>query len=494
MHPHTPAKVETTAGDGTTTKTKATSHPVLLGCGLNWATFSASHPFEVKGLTSMLVRDGSDDEEVPEERDALVQVQLPVASVVTSGSTLERVFTESIVRASARAKVARKAQHIATLWCLHPSSEYVVTLSWSMEGSESGSTATAVLKVQTEGWRAPLDLRAVSLHVVDRGSLVFHPEFTRCILAQGAEKFMFYVPPNPLEATTALPFMRGLWYNGLFSLPESLRIGPQHVVMFFVLPNGDTRYTLDLAPESPAVPAASSTHQQGSRALWSATSRDATASLYPWRHQSKVRRVIRSGAYVVAVGDDTASVVASLQRAYSYHGQNKRSTWLNDIFIHLMGQCSSRDTLSSTGTAASPAEEADKANNVRLLCIELVEKATGEVVAGCCGIAVGCAYHDYTMYTLRHCKDGLGTFLTKLIGEALQRCGYTLWYWGFCVEYMRHFEQHFGAVDMPRDVFYRRWSAARDAVPECNIDAYLRSHKGMVPYYEANSPLAKSKP
>ncbi|CAJ1991050.1 hypothetical protein conserved [Leishmania donovani] len=493
MHPHTAAKVETTASDGAT-MTQTTSHPVLLGCGLNWASFVASHPFEVKELTSVLVGKGSDDDGAPEERDALVQAQLPVASVVTSGATLERVFTESMVCASSMAEVARKVQHIATLWCLHPSSEYVATLCWPMRGSESASTTTAVLKVRTEGWRAPLDLRAVSLHVVDRGSFVFHPEFTRCILAQGAEKFMFYVPPNPLEPTTALPFMRGLWYNGLFSLPESLRIGPQHVAMFFVLPNGDTRYTLDLAPESPAAPAASSTHQQDSGALGSATRRDATASLYPWRRQSKVRRVIRSGAYVVVVRDDTAGVVASLQRACSYHGQNKRSTWLNDIFINLMGQCSRRDISSSADTAASQAAEADRAKYVRLLCIELVEKATGEVMAGCCGMTVGCAYHDYTMYTLRQSKDGLGTFLTKLIGEALQRCGYTLWYWGFCVEYMRHFERHFGAVDMPRDVFYRRWSAARDAVPECDIDAYLRSHKGMVPYYEGTSALVKSKP
>ncbi|GET90864.1 hypothetical protein, conserved [Leishmania tarentolae] len=491
MHPQTSSNSGTTASDRDTTM-KTALHPVLLGCGLNWAAFVASHPFEVKDLTSVLVGDESDNAEVPGERNALVQAQLPVVSVKISCVTLERVFTESMACVSSRTEVARKVQYIATLWCLHPSSEYLATLRWPMEGSESVSTTTAVLKVQTEGWRAPLDLRAVSLHVVDRGSLVFHPEFTRCILAQGTAKFMFYVPPNPLEATTALPFMRGLWYNGLFSLPESVRIGPQHVVMFFLLPNGDTRYTLDLAPESPAVSVSSSTHHQGSRALESAVSSDAEVSVYPWRRQRKVRRVIRCGAYAVVVRDDTAGIMASLQRAYTYHGRSKKSTWLNDIFIHLMGQCISGDTPPSTDTSASQAACVDTTTNVRLLCIELVEKATGEVMAGCCGMAVGCAYHDYTMYTLRQCKDGLGTFLTKLIGEALQRCGYTLWYWGFCVEYMRQFERHFGAVEMPRDIFYRRWGAARDAVPVCNIDTYLRSHKGMVPYYEEASALTKS--
>ncbi|KAG5472850.1 hypothetical protein LSCM4_02175 [Leishmania orientalis] len=466
---------------------KATSPPAPLACGLNWVSFVATHPFEVRAFASVLVGD-----DVSEEHDALVPLQLPVASMATSHKALQRAFAEVMVYPSAKAEVSRDVQHVATVWCLHPSSVYEATLSWSAKRSESVSTTTAVLRVRTEGWRVPLDLRSVAQHVLDRGSLVFHPEFTRCIFAQGAGKFMFYVPPNPLEPTTALPFMQGMWYHGLFSLPESVRIGPQSVATFFLLPNGNTRYTLDLAPESPAAPAASSTHQHDAGAAEPATSRGASAPLYPWRRQSKVRRVIRSGAYAVVARSDTAGVMASLQRARSYHRESKGSTWISDAFICLMGQCSSRSTSSSTDAAASQAAETEKPHNVRLLCIELVEKATGEVVAGCCGMAVGRAYHDYTMYTLRQSKDGFGTFLTKLIGEALQRCGYQLWYWGFCVEYMQQYERHCGAVDMPRDVFYRRWGAARDAEPECTIDAYLRSHRGMVPHYEGASGVSNS--
>ncbi|CAM40403.1 conserved hypothetical protein [Leishmania braziliensis MHOM/BR/75/M2904] len=488
MLPRTPAGV---ANDGIAPP-NTTLIPVLLGCGLNWASFVASHPFEVKGLTSALVAGGGGDRKGTGEQNALVLAQLPVASVVTSRAVLERTFTKSMVHPLASPDVMRRVEHIATVWCLHPSSVYTATLSWSTEGSESVSTTTVELKVQTEDWCAPLDLRAVVLHVLDHGSLLFHPEFTRCILAQGAERFMFYLPPNPLEATTALPFMLEMWYNGLFSLPESLRLGPQHTAMFFLLANGNTRYTLDLAPESPTAPVTSSTHQHDTGTSEPATHREATVPLYPWRCQSKVRRVIRSGAYAVVVHDNPAGVMECLQRAYSYHGHNKRSTWLNDVFISLMGQCSTRSMASSTDAAASQAAESDKPHSVRLLCIELVEKATGEVMAGCCGIAVGRAYHDYTMYTLRRSKESLGTFLTKLIGEALQQCGYTLWYWGFCVEYMQQYERHFGAVEMPRDVFYRRWVAARDAVPELTIATYLQSHRGMVPYYEKTSTLAHS--
>ncbi|KAG5472476.1 hypothetical protein LSCM1_03875 [Leishmania martiniquensis] len=468
--------------------TKTTTPPTLLGCGLNWVSFVAAHPFEVKRLTS--VRAGDDGEESG-EHDALVPAQLPVASTATSRVALERIFGEVMVCPCAKAGVVREVQHIATVWCLHPSSVYAATLSWPTDGGDSASTETAKLRVQTEAWHLPLNLCSVSPHVLDRGSLVFHPEFARCILAQGVGEFMFYVPPDPLEPTTALPFIQEMWYHGLFSLPESLRIGPHSVFTFFVLPNGHTRYTLDLAPEPPAAPATASTSGHDGGASAPATCSDALTCLYPWRRQSKVRRIIRSGAYAVVVQSDTAGVTASLQRASSYHRQRTGSTWLSDAFIYLMGQCSGTSTSLSTDTAASEAAQNDKPHNVRLLCIELVEKATGEVLAGCCGISVGRAYHDYTMYTLRQSKDSVGTFLTKLIGEALQRCGYTLWYWGFRVEYMQQYERHLGAVDMPRDFFYRRWGAARDALPYCTLDAYLRSHKGMVSHYERVSTPPK---
>ncbi|KAG5498757.1 hypothetical protein JKF63_03045 [Porcisia hertigi] len=480
-----------TAGTRDAVPSGETSRPVLLECGLNWVSFVASHPFEVTGMTLVRVSDENEEDSVPKKCDVRVQSQLPVQSVMTSSVALTRVFTYSTVHPSARAEMTREVQHIGTVWCLHPSSIYMATLSSSAEENECTSTSTTVLKVQTRRWTSTLDLRAVALHVLDRGSLLFHPEFSRCILSQGSGHFMFYLPPNLLDPTTALPFIREMWYNGLFSLPELICVGGQHTAMFFVLPNGERRYTLDLAPELTTTPAASSTRQLDTQVLDTPASLEAPATLYSWRCHKKVRRIINSSAYAVVVRDDPSGVEESLQRAYSYHRQKKESTWLNDAFIRLMGQCSSLGLSSTTDAADSQATEAGKTHKVRLLCIELVEKATGEVMAGSCGMAVGRAYHDYTMYTLRRSREGLGTFLTKLIGEALQRCGYTLWYWGFCVEYMQEYERCLGAVDMPRDVFHRRWCAARDAVPEWTIDAYLRSHKGMVPYYERTSSSAK---
>ncbi|KAK7195419.1 hypothetical protein NESM_000469100 [Novymonas esmeraldas] len=459
MEESAPTKAATLEG-----RPVAPSAPCLLARGLNWATFASTSPFHIVELCPAPANDhrpGHPHDVKRTSPPTLAQAQLPVVSVAAGGNTLAWAAAAPTACIVAKADVVQRVRYVATVWCLQPSSQHVATLRWSTHDGAGGGTETARVTFCTGEWQVKLDLRAEALHIVDDGTLLLHPEFTRCITAQGTESFMLYVPPDIFDVASAAPFFKSLWYHGLFSLPEVLEAGQSRTAILFALPNGEDRYTLDLAPTPTE-----------------AVTQEPAPTTYAWRRQSKVRRVIRSGAYAVVVRDDAAGVMASLHRATAYHTERSAGTWLHDDFIRAMGLCCG-------GSASRSRAAGDPAHDVRLLTIELVERATGDVVAGCCGMAVGRAYHDYTMYTLKHTKDSFGTFLTKLIGEALQQCGYTLWYWGFCVEYMREFEPHFGATNMPREVFYRRWTAARDAAPVWKVESYLRSHKGMVPYYEA---------
>ncbi|KPI85975.1 hypothetical protein ABL78_4977 [Leptomonas seymouri] len=464
--------------------------------GLNWVSFVSTHPFAVSAASSTPSASVStpksasrprqsscEDAEVARKSAALVAAQLPRVAVSTSRCALQKALTSNnILHLPANGRITMEKCYTASLWCLHPSTVYTVALTSEspVTGHESYHSGVTEITFQTRDFNLPLDLREESPHIVEHGSLLFHPEFVQCITAQGASALLFYLPTDLLDAHTALPFAHAFWYHGLFTLPESVPISPTCTLLFFLLPNGDERYVLDLthhehdranvAPVEDRRPV----HQRpGSPSHGVAEAKDGAKEkvkgLYPWRGQSKVRRAIRSGLYTLVVRNDASGVMASLQRACDYHLSHSGSSWLNPAFIRFMGSCCDE----------MPAQETVGA---RLVCIELVNESSAEVVAGCCGMAIGSVYHDYTMYTLHRCKDSLGTFLTKLIGEALQQCGYSLWYWGFRIAYMADYEKHFGAVNMPRSIFYRRWCDARDVKPLCAVETYLRNNKGMVPY------------
>jgi hypothetical protein len=475
--------------------------------GLNWVSFVSAHPFEIVAVTagpSMSLpipspkatqTQKSNVEVVAQESATLVAAQLPRCAISTSRSALQRTFpAQDAFRLPLHAQLTTGTCYVASVWCLCFSTTYTATLRRAeplTEGENSAPRDTR-LTFRTSDFQLPLDLRDESLHVVERGSLLWHPEFVQCITAQGENKFLFYLPTNLLDAQTALPFMHTFWYHGLFTLPQSVRLSPKDTLLFFLLPNGDGRYVLDFTCSTlvqRTTETSCSNNDNGAETVslqedpgcvnapskTNAVNGGREYALFPWRGHSKVRRVIKSGSYTVAVRGDSSGVMASLQRAYDYHLSRGRSSWIDPVFIRLMGRCC--DAAPSTDTGGA-----------RLVSVELIDEAAGAVVAGCCGMAIGSVYHDYTMFTLRQCKDSLGTFLTKLLGEALQRCGYALWYWGFRVEYMADYEKHFGAVNLPRDVFYRRWCAARDVAPTCAVEAFLKDGRGMVPY-TSKTPL-----
>lgn len=490
-----------------TTITTSDYGPYRLFFGLNWASFVAPHPFEVSTVAaassaspsspnssaSRAPRTPEREKAVREESAMLLAAQMPRRSSRSTSAALQRAFlAREIQQLPTGACLPTGDCHVATLWCLHPSTLYTATLTALKKvDGEAVQCATPLattrqVKFATVDFHAPLDLRDEAPHVLEHGALLFHPEFVQCIVAQGASRLLFYLPPNLLDARTALPFMHAMWYHGLFTLPESVSLSPRDTLLFFLLPNGAERYVLDLTKTPLCEEAAAKRSEEASPAPLVAGAQckaegnegESDRLMFPWRRQSKVRRVINSGAFTVVVRDDAAGVMASLQRAYDYHVVRHESSWLDPTFIRLMGSC-----CGSGSTSLS--SHSHFHGDTRLVCVELVDEAAKEVVAGCCGMAMGRAYHDYTMFTLRQSKDSLGTFLTKLLGEALQACGYTIWYWGFRVDYMADYERHFGAVNMPRREFYDRWCAARDAAPQCAVKTFLREGKGMVPHTAA---------
>lgn len=506
-------------------KAKAVAHnsgAYVVYYGLNWVSVVAPYPFRVTAAsvtssdsaatsTARAPTRRHQQEEADGDREesaeALVAAQLPRAAIATSATVLKKALPAcETLQAPPHAPLPAQKCFVASLWCLHPSTTYTVALvaetsanreavaAASATSSSSSSSSATQLTVRTPDFNLPLDLHEEALHLVERGALLFHPEFVNCITAQGSSRLLFYLPSNLLDARTALPFMHAFWYHGLFTLPESVPLSWTNALLFFMLPNGAERFVLDLVP---AQNAENNTERKLMAASAAGLNEEAGATvqhdcgletvsksglLYPWRGHSRVRRVIRSGMYTVIVRDDVAGVQASLRRAYDYHMEHNESTWLSPVFIRLMGSCCSSDRGEKANNGSPSSPQQNGAFGVRLVCVELVDEAAAEVVAGCCGMAIGSVYHDYTMYTLRQCKDSLGSFLTKLLGEALQRCGYTLWYWGFRLGYMADYEKHFGAVNMPRAEFYHRWCAARDVEPACAVEDFLRASRGMVPH------------
>ena len=70
------------------------------------------------------------------------------------------------------------------------------------------------------------------------------------------------------------------------------------------------------------------------------------------------------------------------------------------------------------------------------------------------GFAVGCVFHDLTAGTPLWGKEGAGTVLIRAVGLTLANAGFTLWYWGIEVPYMRAYDN---AVSLSRLAFFEKW-------------------------------------
>ena len=77
-----------------------------------------------------------------------------------------------------------------------------------------------------------------------------------------------------------------------------------------------------------------------------------------------------------------------------------------------------------------------------------------ELAALSVGFAVGCVFHDLTAGTPLWSQEGAGSILIRAVGLTLANAGFTLWYWGIEVPYMRAYDN---AVSLSRLAFLKKW-------------------------------------
>lgn len=95
-------------------------------------------------------------------------------------------------------------------------------------------------------------------------------------------------------------------------------------------------------------------------------------------------------------------------------------------------------------------------DGVCLYSFSLIEKLSGAVAAMTFGFGSGVVFEDYTMCTLAKDSRSCGSILNKLVGSILQQAGFSLWYWGYEMAYMRDYASY-GAVHLTRSDFYNIW-------------------------------------
>lgn len=308
------------------------------------------------------------------------------------------------------------------------------------------------------------------------------------------------------------------FYEGLFTLPIMEAEGgasSSNEPGMWILPNGGQRYCIDLerlnndvAAETVSSetnnrdPSANQTQQEEGAAGPSdhnhkngqsvASESGNLVDRNTWFRCKKLRRLVRrgpseQGLHMVV----NRNLEDSLRLAQKYHSRPKKKvtrdrdgserssddegggTWISSQMIQAFA------LMDAIGSAP-------EGHGVKLCAVELINQS-GDVLAGCLGFALGCVYHDYTMFTCTRSKHSYGAVLTRLLGCALQHAGYKLWYWGFKLGYMNEFDAHCGGVDLPRDEFYRRWNMFREELPLWSIDIFINSGRAALP---ATAPSA----
>ncbi|CAD2218011.1 hypothetical protein ADEAN_000549700 [Angomonas deanei] len=334
--------------------------------------------------------------------------------------------------------------HVATLWGLTVDQTYLILCDSETEGGwHKKFRITPELTPDLDPLKRRLYTALNSRSTVMDLECILRPDFTDCALVQGNEPFMATTPVDCGNLESFQPFAGSLLYHGLFFLPAKYPFG-----WLLHLPNPEDRYLVDFA---------------------ALRAKEATCQKRPdWRRSKKVRKNIASGQCRLVVQDTPEALRQALERAEAYQIDMHHSTWLCPEGISILS------SLAPSGVA----EKSKK--SVQVLVIDLVD-ANDNVLAGCCGFTLGSVYHDFTMYTQRRDRNGYGTFLTKLIAEALYTCGYDMWYWGLRVDYMAQYENGYGACTLPRSEFYRRWVQHRDIPLSEDIVTFVRSNKAMVP-------------
>nr|CCC91080.1 conserved hypothetical protein [Trypanosoma congolense IL3000] len=322
-------------------------------------------------------------------------------------------------------------KYFATVWALFPGQAYKLGVVLHEDGESDvcadEKSLGAVCSRCFVHFRTLVcnDLYIIPPSFIFVHSVLLRKDFLDCVLSQCTDYMAIKLSPSSLPEV-----FFWLFYHSLFVLPIHGRL------LFCALPNYvEGRYCIDLEERN-----------------------------CPWLRSKKVRRVIASGLYAVAVNRDIGD---SLKLAKRYHTNLRKDTWLIDDYITILIHMANNAQL-----------------NVRVAAVELVEKSSGCVMAGCLGFSVGALFHDFTMFTIKRSTESFGTAITKVMGSALQECGYNMWYWGTRVDYMKQYERGYGGRCIPKKEFLQRWERYREERPRFAVEEYLQSGRGALAPWE----------
>ena len=186
------------------------------------------------------------------------------------------------------------------------------------------------------------------------------------------------------------------------------------------------------------------------------------------RRWDRSRRMRRPAALANLRMTMDRSFRSSLRLAQQGHSEG---TWLTPELIGLLSRL----------------HDQGEANPVRHHSFELWEVsedgASAEVVAVSLGYQIGSTWHDYTHAALKRDERGLGTILTKAVGDLLQKAGVAFWYWGLVGEGTSYMEDYakYGGRNFPREEFVPIWNGLKELPLARSPAQILESGAGLVP-------------
>lgn len=233
-----------------------------------------------------------------------------------------------------------------------------------------------------------------------RSSDVLHPSFMTYVLEDDSDELYVIAPLSEESLIKILTEM-------LFALPIQQN-------RFYFLPNPSQRFCLDLRKQN-----------------------------IQWFRNRSMKQALPDFTLVIS-----HDLKEALTMTMDYHNKVHESTWLTDRFIDQLHNLSMKLSTNST-------------SSLQLYCFKLIEKSTGKIAAMTFGFASGGFYEDYTMCTLIRDERSCGSILSKLVGCILQQIGIVIWYWGYEVNYMTDFVNHYGGGNIDRSEFYRVFNESR---------------------------------
>eukprot|EP00668_Euglena_longa_P012366 GGOE01014811.1.p1 GENE.GGOE01014811.1~~GGOE01014811.1.p1 ORF type:complete len:396 (-),score=117.17 GGOE01014811.1:256-1404(-) len=222
----------------------------------------------------------------------------------------------------------------------------------------------------------------------------------------------------------SVEFYARLYYNGLFTLPDS------RLPSLVSLVTPVDSYCVDL-----------------------------TVSI-PWGKDKKLRRHAHNFRLSI-----NADFERSLRICMDYH-DDRGGTWIDEKVIGCLKELLHRKRFFIFPMAFDLWEDAGDGRWTTLVATKV-------------GFACGKVFHGITQATVQRDARSGGAIINRAAGHLLQRSGHALWYRGIKQPYMAEYDKY-GARDYPRREFWPLYKRLRDQEPNSILDV-LASGDSLVP-------------